>query len=177
MLGVPKNETEAKLRNILSEHKVPEDPLLKPFVETGLKPSAWGGFVLVAPLLLMLAVVGLLAAHTTLVVQLKREAKTADEQARQDWLTLRTKLVKEGVAPEKLPASPFEQRPASGAMRGLKLYFLLAPFIYLIAVIILGVIVLLYRFRANKLQAFIDEQLVKPAALGQPITSTTPPNG
>ena len=174
LLGVPKNETEAKLRKILSDHKIPEDPSLKPFVETELNPSVWGGLVLVAPLLIVVAFFGLFAAHTTLVTQLKREAKITDEQARQDWLTLRTKLVKEGVAPEKLPANPYEQRPASDKMRGLKLYFLLAPFIYLIAMLILGVIALLYRVRANNLQALLE---AKSAAQGRPINSTTPPNG
>ena len=174
LLGVPKNETEAKLRKILSDHKIPEDPSLKPFVETELKPSVWGGLVLVAPLLIMVVFLGLFAAHTTLVTQLNRKAKIANEQARQDWLTLRTKLVKEGVAPEKLPASPFEQRPVSDRMRALHIYFRFAPFIYLIAMLILGVTTLLYRVRTNNLQALLEE---KSAAQGRPINSTTPPNG
>ncbi len=169
LFGVPKGETEAKLRAILRERNVPEDSTLKPFVETQLQPTVLGGLAFAAPVLIPVLFFGLLGAHVALIAHLTRESKNTREQASRDWLEVRTGLIKEGIPPEKLPASPFENYRSTPKALAIQRSLVLAPVVCLIAIVFLAVSVLKCRIQIKNLQGLLEEK-AKLTGAGAPIS-------
>lgn len=169
LFGVPKGETEAKLKAVLRERNVPEDSTLKPFVETQLQPTVLGGMAILAPAFSVILLFGLLGGHAVLVTHLTRESKNTREQASRDWLEVRTELIKEGIPPEKLPASPFENYRSTPKALAIQRYLVLAPVVCLIAIVFLAVSVLKYRMQMKNLQRLLEEK-AKLTGAGAPIS-------
>lgn len=168
LLGVPSGEVETKLRAILAEKKVVEDSSLKPFSEAELKPTVAGGLLTLAPVLVVAFFVGMLGTHAVLISHLKREMKSANEESRRDWQTMRTKLIRDVITPERLPVDPPGEIPASAKVIWLQRYLVFAPLVYLCVVIFLSVLLVKYWSQSKNLQRLLDE---KKQEHGRPTTN------
>lgn len=152
LLGVPKGEVETKLREILTEKRVPEDASLKPFEVKELKPSTAASLLTLAPVGVMVALGGAVMLHGVLITGLKRELSDANLAWQQDWKTLKTNLAREGVPIEKLPEEPLGKRPPSQKSLNAQRYLMLAPPVCFVVIAFLAMFLLRSRIEVKNLR-------------------------
>lgn len=173
LFGVPKNETEAKLRTILRERNVPEDLTLKPFTEQNLQPTTRGGLAILAPAMFVILYFGLIGAHTVLIAQLNRESRFLRDQASRDWMKLKESLVQDGVAREKLSANPIEQHRSSPKAIAIQRYLIFAPMVCLTVIVFLSIELLKKRMIVRNLKIILEEK-AKPTGQVAQVSSSGP---